>query len=89
MEDDILEIGSRSVDELYEIIFEIDCFVGYFPKSTTGDLYLKKVAALYLNDYWDILNSLSDCDIKYALNKYKNFQRYNKLIESTLASSLI
>ena len=85
----ILEIGCRSVDELYDILFEIDCFVGYFPNSKIGDLYLKKVAAMYLNDYWDILNGLSECDIKDALIKYKNFQRYNELVELTLATSLL
>lgn len=83
-----MDIDSRSVDQLYEVLFEIDCFVGYFPKGKLGDIYLRKVAAMYLKDYWDILNGLSECEIKDALTRYKNFQRYNEMIELTLINSL-
>jgi len=82
------EESCRSVNELYDVLFEIDCFVGYFPENKIGDIYLKKVAAMYLKDYWDILNGLPDPEINKAIIKYKNFKRYDNLIESTLVRSL-
>ncbi|MFT5635556.1 MAG: hypothetical protein ACI89T_000999 [Cognaticolwellia sp.] len=77
-----------STGRLYEIAYEIDCFVRHFPKGELGDLYLEKVAVIYLNGYWDILNGLSDYEFEETLDKYKNFKRYNKIIELTLLRSL-
>ncbi|MEM5507225.1 hypothetical protein WNY81_20565 [Shewanella frigidimarina] len=77
-----------TIKKINQIAFNIDCFVSYFPEGYIGDLYLKKVAFMHLDGYWDILNGLSDYEFEQTLNKYKNFKRYSRVIELVLLRSL-